>query len=522
MFSEFKKEKIPVVFVSGVEGTDIKNGKKELTWDDIKNIFSSSVPSKDKNIEMFLPVSLKAENEWVRGDSNILSQKEGSLRNKNNINAITMFVLDLDEEGALEQARKKYSNNEYFVYSTFSNTPETPYKYRMVLNLDEPISIENHEEMYIYAMAGIDGDYACKNPSRGYYVASHNENVRSSGEFFENKGVTLTQESVIELGEQYMDANAKLALEKTENKKTNSVIEKRHFSGERIESSYQGNSLSYEGFSKRHERKLENNIPKGAKGNRHQFAMEVINSEMGIFKEKTNFNLLIQYMYRAIKERSTVPLSKGNTDKELPEIIGSGITLMIAKDKAESPEFIKAVSDQIAHGIKHSRSAEKTDKWDFLDNIAEKRPLSNSQESMKSRYYYLQKSLNSDLQQIVIKGLTGNELMKEKIGSFNDKFLKPFIKREISSNSDFNFTSIGQFMLTMLESNNIGSNDHDKSVIYDKLTDMVSKFIVDNGTLKVSPERLDFELKVQSKFQHELLGKVQKENNKNYSNKYNR
>ncbi len=523
MFTEFKKERKSVVFVDGAEGSDIKKGHKDLTWDDVKNILSNSIASADKNVEMFLPVTLKAEHEWVRGNSNMLASTEGTFRNRNNISSVTMLVLDLDEEGALAQAQKKFAGNEYLVYSTFSNTPETPYKYRMVLDLDEPISIEQHEEMYIYAMAGIDGDYSCKNPSRGYYVASHNSNIRTAGEFFENKGSVLSHENIITLGDQYMDKNAQAALEKTEKKRTHEVVEKRHFSGEKIEASYQGNSLSYEGFFKRHERKLDHSMPKGSKGNRHQYAIDVINSEMGIFKENANFNLLVQFLYKSTQERSTVLLSKGNTDKELPEIIGSGIKLMIASSKAEDPEFIKSVSEQIKDGITQSKAAEKSGKWGFIDRVLEKKPLSNSQNSMMSRYYYLQKALNEELQDIVLKGLEGNNLMRAKIAAFNDKFLKPFIKREISSNADCSFTAIGQCMLTTLEKNNIASNPQEKSIIYDKLCDMISKYITENAKdTDITKDDLSFQLKIQAKFQNELLNEVSKENSRNHNNKFTR
>jgi len=456
MFQQFKQKQIPVIFVKGAGDGSIENGLQKTTWQEFVGQMSQFTPSASKDVGMFLPVMAKPPQEWVRGESNLLDGKEKTFRNKNNLTHVTMAVIDLDEKGALEQAQRKFQGIEHIIHSTFSYSPETPYKYRMVMPLENPIPVDQWERTFVHLMAGIDGDYACKNVSRGYYVPSINTANNMEPVFIHSEGKMLTQEKIMDLAENNMDAKAVKALEKLETKGGNvSKADKIHPSGMLIESKYTGSDLSYEGFMKRHKKKVDFHFD-GGKGNRHDYAIDVINSEMGIFSDNTRFDLMIEFIYRSTLENSTSPLSSGNTGDEIPEIIQSGMSIMMPTEKLKDKQFLSSVTDGINKGLQASVQAEKSGKWSFEPTVFEPKRLGNSLKSFKARYFRELGAFEVKCQEIVDSGNQSPKIAFMK--AFNEKIVVPVLSRELSGNTAFDVQSMGRFFLDLMKENNIGSN----------------------------------------------------------------
>lgn len=461
-----------MIAINGRSDVDIEHGIQKKTWPEFAKELSQFIVSDRKDVASFIPVIAKPKEEWVRLESNLLSGKERSFRNQNNFSHITMAVLDLDEEGALEQATEKFKGVEYVIHSTYSYSQETPYKYRMIMPLENPIPVEQWERTFINLMAGINGDNACKNISRGYHLPSTNPANNIKGVFIQQEGRFLSQELIVELGEKYMSEKDVEALNKMEKKGYSVKSEKIHPSGFVIESKYNGDDLSYEGFSRRHKAKIDMHFD-GKKGNRHAYAIDVINSEMGIFTDKTQFNLLIEFLYKSTLEHSTLPLSSGNTGNEIPEIIESGMSIMMPSEKLKDAEFVKSVKKQIEEGLQSAVAAEKTGNWSFQSVSYDRKLLGNSLKSFNNRYSKDIKDFENACESIVEKG--SDNLKRDFLLAFNQKVVAPVIHREVNSNTQFNAHALGRFLFEMIKENNLGEN-----VIstYTGLAKQLSKFII--------------------------------------------
>ena len=457
MFQQFKQKQISMVMVQGVGDTDIKKGAQKMTWDEFAQSASRFIKSPNKNVLSVLPVILKPEQEWVRGESNLINGKEKTYRNKNNMTHVTMAVVDLDEKGALEQAQKKFAGVEKIVHSTFSYSPTTPYKYRMIMPLENPIPVEQWERTFVNLMAGIDGDYACKNVSRGYHMPTVNTEHNIDGVFIRESGKNLTQEMIMDLAEQHMDVKAKEALKKIENKGEVKKTASLHPSGMLIESTYNGDSLSYEGFSRRHSKKVDMCFD-GGKGSRHDFAMQVLNSEIGIFKEKARLDLAIEYIFKATLENSTHPLSIGNTADEIPELIESATAIMVPSQFLKDEGFKASLIEQIKTGIKNSLNAEKNGGWSFEQYAHEPKVLGNSLKSYNARYFREIAAFEKACQSVVLEGNDAAAKNKIKMSAFKDNVVLPVLRREVSSNKNIDIQSMGRFFFEMVKDNSIGNN----------------------------------------------------------------
>lgn len=515
MFQQFKQKQIPVIHVKSAGDGNIESGIQRTTWQEFVDDMSNFVVTANKDVGMFLPVIAKPAQEWVRGESNLLDGKEKTFRNKNNLTHVTMAVIDLDEKGALEQAQAKFAGVEHIIHSTFSYSPNTPYKYRMIMPLENPIPIDQWERTFVHLMAGIDGDYACKNVSRGYYVPSVNSAYGNQGIFMHSQGAMLTQEKIMDLAERHMDKKAQDALDKL-NKKNEGApkTDRLHPSGMLVESKYSGTDLSYEGFMRRHKKKVDFHFD-GGKGNRHDYAIEVINSEMGIFAEKTRFDLMIEFIYKSTLENSTSPLSSGNTGNEIPEIIQSGMNLMVPTEHLSSKSFVNSVKEQINKGLQNSVNAEKTGKWSFEKMTFEPKKLGNSLKSFKLRYFREINAFEKQCQDIVDAGNSTPQKMFMK--AFNEKIVVPVLHREISGNTSFDMQSMGRFILEMMKENNIGKNPVEE---YLKLSKKLSAYICSLNhkpikEMNLTQERV-FDLLSEVAALSPLIAIVEQENKKNF------
>jgi hypothetical protein len=486
MFQNFKEKLLPLVNVSSSMDTDIENGIGKTTWADFVQRLSDFKVSSNKDISMFLPLQAKPQNEWVQKEENLITGKKGSFRNQNNFTHVTMAVLDLDTQGSLEQAQKKFNGIEHVIHSTHSYSPETPYKYRMIMPLENPIPVAQWERTFVHLMAGIEGDYSCKNISRGYYMPSVDPQHNISPVFINNSGKNLTQEVIVNLAEKYMDNKAVSELDKIEGKKDSVKTERLHPSGMQLESKYSGDGLSYEGFLRRHKKKIDFHFD-GGKGNRHGYAMDVINSEMGIFEEKTRFDLLIEFIYKSTLENSTSPLSTGNTGDEMPEMIQSGMAIMVAPEFRNDQSFMSSTMEQMKKGLANATQAEKTGNWSFKAVTYEPKVLGNSLKSFKARYFRETEAFEKLSQDYDESGTP--DLKKSIMSAFNQKVVTPVIQRELTGNTQFDIQSLGRFFYEMMGDYSIGENPKAAYVgLAKKLSDYISNLDIpavrDNGLTK--------------------------------------
>lgn len=517
MFQHFKQKKYPVVFINGAGDADIKTGNQEITWPEFLEQTKNFRASDKKDGLSFIPVKFKPEKEWVRGKSNLIDQKERTYRNSQNISHITMAVLDLDEKGAVEQARRKFKDFEYVVHSTHSLSPETPYKYRMILPLDQPIPSEQWDRTFIHLMSGINGDFSCKNTSRGYYMPSYNPNLVKNGKLVHNEGVFLSQEKVMDLSDIHMDQKCSEALAKIEARADGNTSERYHPSGIKITNNYSGESLSFEGFMKRHNKKIAANFD-GGKGNRHNFAMEVINSEIGIFKQNVRLDLMVEFLYRATLENSSSPLSTGNTASELPELIESAMGIMVPPAVLNDSVFIQNANAQIERGVVQGIEAERNGNWSFVPVIYTPKELGNSVISFMARYYFELEAFEKARQQLVDKNEPS--LKSAFMKAFNDTVVNPVLHREALGNSNFSPMALGRFLHKVMIEKSIGN---DPQQAYLGLIKKMSGYIANLDVDSVKSKGLDHE-KVFNQMQtavllNPLVESVVKENKAKFKKK---
>jgi hypothetical protein len=317
----FMQNGVSLVDLQNVNDSDIASGQIDLGWDSVVELFSVHEYRTSKNGRCFIPASLKPGDQWVLSDSD-----NPTVRNDANIDSITMIVLDLDTPGAREKAEAIYADFEYMVYSTHSYTKDTPYKFRIVIRLEDPIPGADWPLHFKTLVAPIDADRSCGNLSMVYFFPSHNPLAEIRPYFYHHKGRVMSHDDLIGLKHRIVKMLSPQQLASI------SAIPfvpqvKKHFTGVDISVIDAANSVvdyTYEGLSKRFSSHL-NSL--ATEDNRHNFALRVLKKEVSERKSKIDFFQIIQFIYRASSEfgsKSIVDPS-GNTRDELPEMVTSAV-----------------------------------------------------------------------------------------------------------------------------------------------------------------------------------------------------
>ncbi|MCF2900945.1 hypothetical protein L1267_11070 [Pseudoalteromonas sp. OFAV1] len=452
LLKDFKGQKVKFTIIKDQYSDNIEEGYKEMSWDDFKTLMSRSkgLYKKDES-EQLIPVIWKPRNEWAKDDDLSLTNAKKTYRNSLNITHITTAFLDLDEEGSLEQAKQKFQGFDYLIHSTFSG------KHRMAIRLEKPIRSDVWENCFIHLMAGVNGDANCKNISRGYLMPSHDLNTGFKPEFEVNEGRALTYDDIISLGKRNLSSKDIQMLEKLDERAKNgdSNIIKRHFSLQVMDySKYNGDALSYEQFKRRRAKQIEDCITdplsRGAvKGERHAFALKVIQSEVLRFKENTDFYRTIQFLFRVTQELDTRPLSFGNTADEIPGIIENSLLRSgIDKETLKDPTFLRNAKIQIRKGLDFSLKSEDTGVWDFPDFTMEKRGYSTEPHLLLKRYASMVDKYRVEMHE---KSATATDVRSLSLQLFQEHIAKPIIQNELKSNTNASFVSIGRFLAYSLK-----------------------------------------------------------------------
>lgn len=322
MFLSIDKS-IPFVVMKNRGDGDVEAGLTNMSWESVLGLLTSHEVRKSKNGMAIIPARFKPISEWVL--STPLDDSEPTFRHAGNIEAITMGIIDLDNPGAIDGARKIFAPYEHVIYSTHSYTSESPYKFRIVLKLDEEISAEDWPMAFQCLVSQVDADKQCGNLSRIYYLPSASPNAGVRPVAVHNRGRAIRLSEIYELGGNNIDFEAR---NKSIEKK-----ERRHFTGHKVMGSNVIERLewTWESMVNRHEKLL---AELRYTDNRHNFATRIASSEVSRFGEKIDIPSVVQFIYKAALEYSSKPLTQGNTHKELPELFHSAFIKYASNDDA--------------------------------------------------------------------------------------------------------------------------------------------------------------------------------------------
>lgn len=449
MFEVFDKS-IEFVALEDVNDTDVESGVMDLTWDGIQPHLKTHDHRKNKYGRCFIPAKFKPRDEWVLSDSD----KKPSFRNDANIESISMAVLDLDTPGAREKAEALFKDYEYIIYSTHSYTRDTPYKFRIVLKLNESIQGNVWPEYFNTLIAQIDADKSCGNLSRVFYFPSHNPSARIRPYVHHNDGKTMSHEDIKGIKRDY-----EASLTPEERDKFNSITNpssavganrgKRHMSGEFIpfyELSNNSIDLSYEGMKSR----LKDFLPILIDAdNRHDFAMRVSSSEVAKHGSRVDIFQLVQFIYKASTEYGTKPLTdhSGDTRKELPELISSAVS-KYAPDlvSGENPHF-KDLRSYVREVVTKVEQLAITDSWSFPTKPRKYNPM----EDARKQVLEMNKSIIDNSQEGWRTRHIGSMRHLVKTGDLVS-FAQSVAHNELRENgADANINVMGQFIFYCLK-----------------------------------------------------------------------
>jgi hypothetical protein len=220
--------------------------------------------------------------------------------------------------------------------------------------------------------------------------------------------------------------------------------------------------------------KLSDPISRGSKkGSRHSFALRVIGAEVMRFGENVDLSKTIQFIFRATEEHDNISLSKGNTPKEIPEIISTALASSnIDRKVLNSNSFLQKIRSDIQHGLDTSFKAEKSGNWNFVDFTQEKGAYSTTPKSVLSRYsLYVDRYKDAMHQQ---SGSADN-LSQLAMKLFNVNIINPVIQEELKNNTNADFTTIGRFILHAMKSLRITRNIDERQHAFGDISEMLSK-----------------------------------------------
>lgn len=334
MFNE-AAEFLFVVNLKNAFDLDIESGECEPSWDEFKERLLTHQVRKSKDGPSYMPVMTKPRDQWqelwtkeVRDKVTGAVTKPSTMhyRGDVNIEAITALVIDLDEPGALEKGQNLFANYERVVHSTHTYTPEKPWKYRMIVRLQEPIPIDTWPICFAALKSRINLDPVCFNPSRLYYYPSHSKssNIAPRAEHFTGAAITVDEilalaadkEALAEVKVKAKSKPAKVNLQAPRM----AIRTRRHFSGAVVghyDAVPEQIDVSLEAMQKRHKPSLDKFA---SEGSNHNLALTVTSREIFTYGPKADLKSLILFVFKAGFD-GTSSIETGNTAEELPGMI---------------------------------------------------------------------------------------------------------------------------------------------------------------------------------------------------------
>ncbi len=308
-----------IVNLNSARDVDVERGIEEPSWEDFRNSLMNHSVRKFKDGHAFLPVMMKEEHLWELRKSK--SSEVFHYRFDVNIETITALVIDIDKPGALEAAEQLFEGYEYVVYSTHNFTPETPWKYRLVARLADPIPIEIWGDCFDALKSRIEIDPSCRNPSRCYYYPSHSVNSHISPRAFYRLGKAISHEDILAFGQEASRTNlSPTRLRTLGTLPIKSVRARRHFSGKVIghyDRLPQVLSTERKDYENRHAKSIHDYQQDDS---RHNLALSITSREYYMLGPRADLRSLLVFLYQVASEGGKC-LEQGNTPEELPEMI---------------------------------------------------------------------------------------------------------------------------------------------------------------------------------------------------------
>lgn len=320
------EEFLYVIDLQSYNDLDVETGLNEHSWEDFKEALLTHRVSNKKDGKGFMPVMMKQESEWVPlYTKKDVEKKFPHYRGDINVEAITALVIDCDQPGTIEKAEEVFDGYEYVVYSTHNFTPETPWKFRMVLRLHQPIPVDNWTMCFEAIKSRIDIDPSCCNPSRLYYYPSHSINSNISPRAYHKPGQAISMEQVLALA-----ADPEL-IEKRKLTKyrrvdhSQRIARRRHFSGEQLGryDMVENTDISLERYTRDHQVSIDNYL---IEDSRHNLALTITGREIERFGPKVDYKSLLAFIFKVADEHGSRAMETGDTPDELPGMI---ITAML-------------------------------------------------------------------------------------------------------------------------------------------------------------------------------------------------
>lgn len=331
-------ESLYLVDLGSSRDVDVEMGINEPSWEEFKAEVMRHRIRDRKDGPGYIPVMMKLKEDWVLQ----VSQK-GTKHYRADINteALTVLVIDIDEPGALETGEQIFEGYEYIVHSTHNFTPETPWKYRMIVRLAQPIEVANWPACFEALKSRIDLDPSCCNPSRFYYYPSHSSASNIAPKSFHQKGKAITEQDILALGR---DVVKKLRVSPLTSRTMGTLPlaqsrAKRHFSGNMV--------AHYDALPQTVNQRMDSFMERHAKSivdfelsphSRHNFALSITSREYSVMGPRTDMRRLLDLMFYCASRHGT-PLESGkNTIEEIPGMIVTAMQKYApeALDKAEA------------------------------------------------------------------------------------------------------------------------------------------------------------------------------------------
>ena len=330
-------ESFYLVNLGASRDVDVESGITEPSWEEFKAEVMRHRIRDRKDGPGYIPVMMKMRDEWA-----LQTSQKGTkhFRADVNIEALTVLVIDIDEPGALETGEQIFEGYEYIVHSTHNFTPETPWKYRMIVRLAQPIEVANWPACFESLKSRIELDPSCCNPSRFYYYPSHSSASNVAPKSFHQKGKAITEAEILALGKDVVKTFrvSPLTSRTMGTLPLSQSRAKRHFAGGMVahyDSLPQSVNQQMDSFLERHAKSIVDF--ELSPHSRHNFALSITSREYSVLGPRTDMRRLLDLMFYCAARHGTPLESGSNTIQEIPGMLVTAMQKYApeALDKAE-------------------------------------------------------------------------------------------------------------------------------------------------------------------------------------------
>jgi Family of unknown function (DUF5906)/Primase C terminal 1 (PriCT-1) len=182
--------------------TDTKLMTELLAWQELRKLLSTPLDMADCTLSEYQAASNSSRSEMKDGTGIVpVRLKDSSLgRKTENIDMVTMIVLDIDCGMSLAEAQKIMAGTESVIHTTFSHTPEHP-KLRVIIPLKKAVTSLHAKAIFLQMQERFGGrlDSACFDVARMFYLPRCPKDAESLFRFIHLPG------KMLELPEEFVE-----------------------------------------------------------------------------------------------------------------------------------------------------------------------------------------------------------------------------------------------------------------------------------------------------------------------------